>query len=191
METVFRASRMWPMCTYSEPSGRAAHMMSPVIQPSAPWSPTWNKHTHTKTMQQAQAEFWYVVILNWCVSLPCGLLVGPQEDFHIFMDVLHLFESFKEFLRNESTHNIFHFPEKSGLKFYRKTSTEEGRKERMQFNVDYLRNRCISSPAQCCHFLRRQLKLGQESLNNLSSHFQTMTEGNKHSHLNPHKHIHV
>lgn len=33
-------------CTHSEPSGRAAHTMSPVTRPSAPWSLTWNKHAN-------------------------------------------------------------------------------------------------------------------------------------------------
>lgn len=47
----------------------------------------------------------------------------------------------------------------------------------MHYNGVYLSNRCISSPTQCCHFLMRQLKFSQESLNNLSSHLQTMTEG--------------
>lgn len=36
-------------CTHSEPSDRAAHMTSPVTQPSAPWSPAWDKNTHTQT----------------------------------------------------------------------------------------------------------------------------------------------
>lgn len=31
--------------THSGPSGTAAHMMSPVTRPSAPWSLTWSKHT--------------------------------------------------------------------------------------------------------------------------------------------------
>lgn len=30
--------------------------------------------------------------------LPCSLLVSSQEDFHIFMDVLHSVESFEEIL---------------------------------------------------------------------------------------------
>lgn len=66
-------------------------------------------------MQQAQAEFLEKtearqrLFMKWHISLPCGLLVGPQEDFHILMDVLHLFESFKEFLRNETTHKIIYF----------------------------------------------------------------------------------
>lgn len=63
-------------------------------------------------MQQAQAELLektearQSLIRKWYIGLPCSLLVGPEEDFHILVDVLHLFESFKEFLRNQSTHKI-------------------------------------------------------------------------------------
>lgn len=38
--------------------------------------------------------------IEWNICLPCGLLVGPQEDFHILVDVLHSSEGFKEILRN-------------------------------------------------------------------------------------------
>lgn len=33
-------------------------------------------------------------------ALPCSLLVGPQEDFHILVDVLNPSESFEEILGN-------------------------------------------------------------------------------------------
>ena len=45
-------------------------------------------------MQQAQAFLRKPLAESYMkgyISSPCGLLVGPQEDFHILMDVLHLF----------------------------------------------------------------------------------------------------
>lgn len=46
-------------CTHSEPSGRAAHRMSPVTRPSAPWSLTWNKHTHQDHILHTHKLQWH------------------------------------------------------------------------------------------------------------------------------------
>lgn len=73
------------------------------------------EQTHTpKPCNRRKQNFWRrqrpgSLIMKWYISLPCGLLVGPQEDFHILMDVLHLFESFEELLQNESPHKIINF----------------------------------------------------------------------------------
>lgn len=106
-------------CTHSEPSGRAAHMMSPVTRPSAPWSPTWNEHanqdqtlhthnpsdrtTDSVTVKDSSFIQWEELehrVTLWSVTctLPCSLLVGSQEDFHVLVDVLHTAESFEEIL---------------------------------------------------------------------------------------------
>lgn len=42
---------------------------------------------------------------------------------------------------------------------------------------DYLSNSCIPSPSQSGHLFIRQLELVKESLSNLSSHLQAVTEG--------------
>lgn len=40
-----------------------------------------------------------VLYMKWNVFLPSGLLVGPQQDFHVLVDVFHSPESFKENLK--------------------------------------------------------------------------------------------
>lgn len=48
---------------------------------------------------------------------------------------------------------------------------------RIYINGDYLSNSCIPSPSQSGHLFIRQLELVKESLSNLSSHLQAVTEG--------------
>lgn len=55
-----------------------------------------NKHKQNLCGKQKAGR---VLYMKWNLCLPSGLLVGPQKDFHILVDVFHSPESFKENLR--------------------------------------------------------------------------------------------
>lgn len=62
--------------------------------------PLWFKnerHEFNKENEITMERRQHYVCLVW--TLPCSLLVGSQEDFHILVNVLHSTESSKEILR--------------------------------------------------------------------------------------------